>query len=76
MSKQKLSKEEIRQKIKEQKEADYFHFGFDPSLRKENDNGKMIKFIDEQSVGDSRNSLDSRMKECDEEEEITQKWIS
>lgn len=76
MTKEKLSKKEIRQKIKEQKEADHFHFGFDPSLKKESDNDKMIKFIDEQSTGDSRKSLDKRMKECDEEEEITQTWIS
>lgn len=68
MSKQKLSKTEIRQKIKEQKEADYYHFGFDHSLKKETDREKTEKFIKEQSAGDSRRSLDKRMQETNEEE--------
>ncbi len=60
MAQKKLSKTAIKKRLKQQKEADQYHFGDDPSQKKETDDEKRQKFIEEQSAGDSRRTLNQR----------------
>ena len=57
----KMSKTKIRQNLKTLHELNDFHFGPDPSLVKETHEEVTKKFIEVQSAGDSRRTLDKRM---------------